>query len=224
MISRQEIFTKNRPVGLFLLSLLQRLILSMSKAADTKQFIVEKTAPVFNTKGYAGTSMNDIMSATGLSKGCIYGNFENKDDVALAAFDYNHNRVTAYIRGKILATENSIERLLVYPDTYRNYLKIPFLRPGCPILNTSTEADDTHLQLRKRASAALSFWKKALENQIRRGITRGEIKAGTNPTGIAVVMISIIEGAFMQAKVSGRTTELKIAMDYLEKIILDLRH
>jgi hypothetical protein len=63
-----------------------------------------------------------------------------------------------------------------------------------------------------------------LENQIRRGITRGEIKAGTNPTGIAVVMISIIEGAFMQAKVSGRTIELKIAMDYLEKIILDLKH
>src|SRR5690606_41038357 len=64
-----------------------------------------------------------IMSATGLSKGCIYGNFENKDDVALAAFDYNHNKVTEYIKEKILATENSIERLLVYPNTYRNYLK-----------------------------------------------------------------------------------------------------
>lgn len=37
----------------------------MSKSENTKQFIVEKTAPVFNTKGYAGTSMNDIMSAVG---------------------------------------------------------------------------------------------------------------------------------------------------------------
>ncbi|NGM90654.1 helix-turn-helix transcriptional regulator, partial [Parapusillimonas sp. SGNA-6] len=68
----------------------------MSKSENTKQFIVEKTAPVFNTKGYAGTSMNDIMSATGLSKGCIYGNFENKDEVALAAFDYNHNKVNEH--------------------------------------------------------------------------------------------------------------------------------
>ena len=195
----------------------------MSKSDDTKQFIVEKTAPVFNTKGYAGTSMNDIMSATGLSKGCIYGNFENKDDVALAAFDYNHNRVTEYIRGKILATENSIERLLVYPDTYRNYLKIPFLQAGCPILNTSTEADDTHPKLRNRASGALSFWKRALENQVKRGIARGEIKTGTNPAVVAVAMISIIEGAFMQAKVTGKTTALKIAMDYLEKAILDLK-
>ncbi|HRP56994.1 TetR/AcrR family transcriptional regulator [Agriterribacter sp.] len=195
----------------------------MSKAENTKQFIIEKTAPVFNTKGYAGTSINDIMSATGLSKGCIYGHFENKDDVALAAFDHNHNRVREYIRGKVLATENSIERLLVYPHIYRNYLKIPFLQAGCPILNTSTEADDTHPQLRQKASEALSYWKKALENQIKRGIARNEIKAGTNPTGTAVIMISIIEGAFMQAKVSGKTTELKIAMNHLEEIILSIK-
>lgn len=195
----------------------------MSKAEKTKQFIVQETAPVFNTKGYVGTSMNDIMTATGLSKGCIYGNFENKDDIALAAFDYNHNKVTEYIKGEILATENSIDRLLVYPNTYRNYLKIPFLQAGCPILNTASEADDTHPMLKERASAALSFWKIAIENQIKRGIARNEIKADTNPTEIAVIMISIIEGAFMQAKVTTQTTDLIIAMDYLEKTILNLK-
>lgn len=50
----------------------------MSKAERTKQFIIEKTAPIFNAKGYMGTSMNDIMNATGLTKGSIYGNFETK--------------------------------------------------------------------------------------------------------------------------------------------------
>ncbi len=195
----------------------------MSKAENTKQFIVEKIAPVFNTKGYAGTSMNDIMTETSLSKGCIYGNFQNKDEVAMAAFDYNHNKVTEYMKSKILATENAIERLLIYPKTYRNYFRFPFLQAGCPILNTSTEADDTHPELKERASAALAFWKKSIENQIKRGITRNEIKADTNPSEIAIIMISIIEGAFMQAKVTGRTAELNIAMRYLEKIILNLK-
>ena len=54
----------------------------LSKAERTKQFIVEKAAAVFNEKGYAGTSMNDLTIATGLTKGSIYGNFENKDDIA----------------------------------------------------------------------------------------------------------------------------------------------
>ncbi len=196
---------------------------SVSKAERTKQFIIEKTAPIFNEKGYAGTSLNDLTKATGLTKGSIYGNFENKDDVALAVFDYNYNRVVEYIKAKLQATENSIERLLVYPDVYRNYLKTPFLQPGCPILNTATEADDTHPLLKEKAANALAFWKKAIENQIKRGIARGEIKADANPTEIAVILISLIEGAFMQAKVTGRTVELKIAMDYLEKMILSLK-
>lgn len=195
----------------------------MSKSENTKQFIIEKTAPVFNAKGYAGTSMNDIMSATGLSKGCIYGNFENKDDVALAAFDYNHGKVNEHIKARILATEYSIERLLVYPHTYKNYFRFPYFQAGCPILNTAAEADDTHPQLRERVVKALDFWKTSIENQVKRGMARKEIKEDTDPTAIAVIMISMIEGAFMQAKVTNRTKELKIAMDYLEKIILDLK-
>lgn len=193
-----------------------------SKAEKTKRFIIEKTAPIFNSKGYAGTSLNDLTDATGLTKGSIYGNFENKDDVALAAFDYNFNRVTEYIKAKILATENSIGRLLVYPEVYRNYLKVPFLQTGCPILNTSTEADDTHPGLKEKAANALAFWKTSVENQVKRGIERNEIKADTNPTEVAVILMSLIEGAFMQAKVTGKTTELKIAMNYLEKLILNL--
>ncbi|RFM31194.1 TetR/AcrR family transcriptional regulator [Chitinophaga silvisoli] len=195
----------------------------MSKSENTKQLIVEKTAPLFNTKGYAGTSMQDIMSATGLSKGCIYGNFENKDEVALAAFDHNYSQIVEHLKVRIRATENAIERLLVYPNMYKNYFRYPYLQAGCPILNTATEADDTHPGLKERAAAALDFWKTSIENQIKRGIERKEIKRDTNPEAIAVVMISIIEGAFMQAKVTNRTKELKIAMEFLEKMITALK-
>jgi len=195
----------------------------LSKAERTKQFIIEKTAPIFNEKGYAGTSLNDLTSATGLTKGSIYGNFDNKDEVALAAFDYNFGRVTAYIKEGLLATENAIERLLVYPKVYRDFLKIPFLKPGCPILNTATEADDTHPLLRAKASDALAFWKKSIENQIKRGIVRQEIKAGTDASRMAVIMIAMIEGAVMQAKVTGKSTDLRTAMDFLESLITDLK-
>ncbi|UCA57635.1 MULTISPECIES: TetR/AcrR family transcriptional regulator [Aequorivita] len=197
--------------------------MKMTKSEITKQLIVEKTASVFNSKGYAGTSISDIMTITGLSKGCIYGNFGNKDEVALAVFDYNHGKVNEHMKVRIAARDSSIDRLLVYPNTYKNYFKYPYLLAGCPILNTATEADDTHPQLRERAAKALGFWKTSLENQIKRGITRKEIKEDTDPTAIAVVMISMIEGAFMQAKVTKRTKELRIAMDFLEKIISDLK-
>lgn len=195
----------------------------ISKAERTKQFIIEKTAPIFNAKGYVGTSMQDITQATGLTKGSIYGNFENKDEVALEAFDYNYNQIASYLRKQIIVRSNMIDRLLVYPETYRIFLELPILQAGCPILNTSTEADDTHPGLKNKAVNALKFWKKTIEKIIETGIERNEIKPTTNANEFSFILMSLIEGAVMQAKVTDNPEVLKVTMDYLEKMIYNLK-
>lgn len=194
-----------------------------SKAERTRQYIIEKTAPIFNAKGYAGTSLNDIVEATGLTKGSIYGNFENKDEVAEAVFDYNFSKVVEMIRSKARERDSSIDKLLVYPDIYRNFLRIPFLKAGCPVLNTSVESDDTHPGLKAKAANALKLWRTAIERTIQRGIEAKEIKPSTDAAAFTIILISLIEGAIMQAKVTGRSTELVVTMDFLEKMIRDLR-
>ncbi|MBZ4189464.1 TetR/AcrR family transcriptional regulator [Niabella beijingensis] len=198
------------------------MTLSVSKSERTRRFIIERTAPVFNTKGYAGTSLTDLTHVTGLTKGGLYGNFENKDAIAVAAFDYNFGKVTAYLKDKINAKDNAVERLLTYPEVYRNFLRIPFLKSGCPILNTASEADDTHPQLKEKAAAALAFWKQAVKNQVKRGIGRKEIRPDVHPVQTAVVLMALVEGAVLQAKTTGRTAELHMAMDFLEKFIKGL--
>jgi TetR/AcrR family transcriptional regulator, transcriptional repressor for nem operon len=195
----------------------------MSKAERTRQFIIEKIAPVFNSKGFAGTSMNDITEVTGLTKGSIYGNFENKDEVAIAAFDYNFSRVTHYIGTRIRENESAIDKLLVYPETHRQILSLPFLKGGCPVLNTSVESDDTHPDLRAKVIAALTLWRSSVEGIIASGIRKGEIKKNTDAASFATILISLTEGAVMQAKVTGRKTELNVTMDFLEKMIHDLK-
>jgi TetR/AcrR family transcriptional repressor of nem operon len=194
-----------------------------SKADRTKQFIIEKSAPIFNEKGFVGTSMSDILEATGLSKGCVYGNFENKDEIALAAFDQNYKTIVSYLRKQVEVRPNMIDRLLVYPETYRIFLELPFLKAGCPILNTSTEADDTHPLLRKKVITALKFWKNAIEKSIETGIERNEIKASTNANEFSYILMSLIEGAMMQAKVMGNPEALTITMNYLEEMIKNLK-
>jgi len=196
----------------------------MSKAERTRQFIIEKTAPIFNSKGYAGTSLTDIIDATGLTKGAIYGNFANKDEVALAAFEYNFGNITNYIAIRIRERESAIQKLLVYPETHRQILKLPFLKGGCPVLNTSVDADDTHPMLKEKAIAALNLWRSSVERIINKGIQTKEIKKNTNATEFAAILVALTEGAVMQAKVSGKPTELNIAMDFLEKMIHELKN
>ncbi|MGO4376611.1 TetR family transcriptional regulator, partial [Paenibacillus sp. MCAF20] len=60
----------------------------MRKSDKTKLHIIMKSAELFNDKGYAGSTIQDIMDATGLTKGGIYRNFANKDEIALEAFAY----------------------------------------------------------------------------------------------------------------------------------------
>lgn len=196
----------------------------MSKAERTRQFIIEKTAPIFNSKGYAGTSLTDIIDVTGLTKGAIYGNFANKDEVALAAFEYNFGNITNYIAIRIRERESAIQKLLVYPETHRQILKLPFLKGGCPVLNTSVDADDTHPMLKEKAIAALNLWRSSVERIINKGIQTKEIKKNTNATEFAAILVALTEGAVMQAKVSGKPTELNIAMDFLEKMIHELKN
>jgi AcrR family transcriptional regulator len=87
-----------------------------TKAERTTAFIIETVAPVFNKHGYVGTSMSDLTDATNLTKGALYGNFENKEALALAAFEYNRSLLLTAIdehlaiEGKAMANiENLIE-------------------------------------------------------------------------------------------------------------------
>lgn len=195
----------------------------MLKSERTKELIVEKSAVIFNIKGYSGTSINDLTNATGLTKGSIYGNFANKDEVALAAFDYNFKRVATFIKTKMDAQPTIIEKLMVYPQTYRNFLKLPFFDAGCPILNTATEADDTHLKLKQKAANAFLYWQKALENQILLGIKYNEIKQDIAIGQFISVLISLVHGGIIQTKVTGNVNAINVNMDFLERMIVDIR-
>ena len=77
------------------------------KAERTTQFIIETVAPIFNKHGYIGTSMSQLTEATGLTKGAIYGNFENKLALALSAFEYNRNLLLSELDRVIQGDEKS---------------------------------------------------------------------------------------------------------------------
>ncbi len=83
----------------------------MSKAKQTKARIIQQAAELFNQQGYAGSSIADIMQATGLKKGGIYNHFKSKDELALAAFDYAESLLSQRIWSVVKTKRNAIERL-----------------------------------------------------------------------------------------------------------------
>ena len=191
----------------------------MGKAERTREFIVEKTAPLFNRKGYAGTSMSDMTEATGLTKGAIYSNFENKDEVALAAFDYNLARMVQRVKALQINDTTALGKLQAYISVYRKGLFNTTLSAGCSIVNTGVEADDTHAGLKKRVGDAISSWHRSISAILHQGIRSGEIREGVDVPSFASLMIAMIEGGITVSKISGDNSYLNQSLDHLEQLI-----
>jgi TetR/AcrR family transcriptional repressor of nem operon len=195
----------------------------LSKADRTRQFIIETTAGIFNTKGYAGTSMSDLTEATGLTKGSIYGNFGNKEDVALAVFDHNYAKVSGLIQQRIQSAKNYHDKLMVYAQVYDQFTRSSFPVGGCPILNTAVEADDTNSLLKDRAAKAILKWKKGVQDLIQSGVDAGEFKQGLDHSRIALSIIALVEGGIMISKVTNSQACLDKIMITVETIISEMK-
>ena len=151
--------------------------------------------------------MSDLTGATGLTKGAIYGNFENKEAVALAVFDYNTKRKNAVISSQLEIASTSREKLLLYVELFSSTYHNIFLEGGCPLLNTGVEADDTHEALRKKVSDEIIAWKNDLIGILKKGIDDKEFKDNFDVERLALSLIALIEGAIFV----GRATKNKQA-------------
>jgi AcrR family transcriptional regulator len=195
----------------------------LSKAERTRRFIIERTSSVFNKKGYAGTSMSDLTEATGLTKGSIYGNFKNKEEVAAEVFEYNSGKVRKQILDRIARATSYHDKLLVYAQVYHSFTSGEFIPGGCPILNTAVDADDTNPMLKDKAAKAVIRWKNSIENLIKAGIETGELKPDINSTTTALSMIALIEGGIMIAKVTDSPANLDVVLGSVHQLVDSLK-
>jgi AcrR family transcriptional regulator len=68
------------------------------RAEQTRSLIIDTAARAFAEGGFDGVSLNDLILATGMSKGAFYFHFSSKEDVALAAFRSKQQELIARLR------------------------------------------------------------------------------------------------------------------------------
>ncbi len=192
----------------------------MSKAEKTRQFIIEKTASLFNTKGYASTSLSDITEATGLTKGSIYGNFENKDQVALEVYKYNAGLLKQnMLRSFSDEFPTTQDKLCAFVAFYRKNWEAVFSNGGCPLMNAATEADDTLPLLKKQVTLSFKDWISKIAEVISQGQKNGELSADANAEEYASLFIMLIEGGILLSKTTGEEKFLNQVLDRILMII-----
>lgn len=188
---------------------------------STSEYIIEKVAPVFNKQGYVGTSLSDLTVATGLTKGAIYCNFTNKEELAIKAFDLNVNVAIIPLFKLIKNQENSVQKLYTITNYHRTYYDLVKDIGGCPMLRVGVDTKFINPLLFNRAQKLSQKFIDGLIDLLNEGIIKNQIKKNTNASDNAKLVLSIIEGSSFLAFTHNDNSYMINAMDFIDKTIIE---
>ncbi len=161
---------------------------------DTKSKILAAAMTVFAEKGFAKASMNDIVRASGLSKGGVYWHFKSKDDIVGAIFDQFFAAQQAQLDA-ILAEEGSAaNKLLQMAYLAGQEVEIWFAQFPFPLEFYALAVRDTAL------TKSLHKYFQANEDRlvalVAQGIAGGEFRA-VDPVKTAITLTGLFEGILL---------------------------
>jgi len=190
----------------------------MTKAERTKQFIIEQAAPLFNEKGIAGTSIDDVLKATNLAKGCLYSHFENKEALSHAAVDYLMQKMCNRTSALVAEAGTAKEKLYAVMDTYKTPLT-PIVSGGCPVLNFGVESDDTCPVIQQKIKMAVTKSIQLITGIIKQGIADKEFAKDFNADEFALKMFTLLEGGVLICRVANSNAQMKTLISSLKNEI-----
>lgn len=189
----------------------------VARGEGTRENIIRRAAELFNQHGFAGSSMSDVMAATGLQKGGIYRHFDSKEQLAVEAFDYAVGLMGRRFAEALEGKTHAVDRLSAVIAVFEALPTDPPVPGGCPMMNASIENDDGNPALRERARAAMDGLRALIVRIAGRGLERGELRAEVDPDALATVMISVLEGAVMMSKLYDDAVHVARAAAHLRR-------
>jgi TetR/AcrR family transcriptional repressor of nem operon len=189
----------------------------MTKGERTRRKIVEAAAPIFNQRGYEGSSLNDLMGATGLKKGGIYRHFTSKEELAAEAFDYTWQAAWNARQLHVDEKANGIDKLKQLIANFVEH-RSPVVG-GCPILNTAVDADDGNAILRARVATALRSWLSRLQVIVEQARENRETQPGVDAKVVATLIVASLEGALMMSRLQRNDEALRRVQSHLNRYL-----
>lgn len=168
----------------------------LSKAERTKHFILETAAPIFNQKGISGASIDDVLDAAKVTKGCLYGHFESKEDLSLQVVDFLLENNSKKILTTISKGKTAKAKVFAFLDFYKDPLNT-HIAGGCPLFNVAVESDDNFPEVKKRVAAALRQGHELFTRILQQGIDNGEFSNQLDPASYAFKATAAVEGALV---------------------------
>jgi TetR/AcrR family transcriptional repressor of nem operon len=171
----------------------------MQAKRDTRADIVEAARELFLLKGYGSTSVADILSRTQLNSGSLYHFFPGKQDILLAVLErYREGLGPMLLAPAWAEVDDPVERIFALLDRYRGLILETDCTYGCPIGSIALELHEPDEPVRRLLADNFTGWVEAIEGCL--ADAGGRLPAGTDQRALAEFVLTVMEGAVMQAR------------------------
>ncbi len=194
------------------------------KPGQTRQIILQAAFDSFHAQGFQASSLNNILAATGVTKGALYHYFPDKLTLGYAVIDeILKDYVERWWLQPLRDVDDPVESLAqLIQERLSN--QIPgIVHLGCPLNNLVQEMAPVDGEFRRRLEGLYRLWRKGLSSALRRGQQTGRVRGDVDTDGAAAFIIASIEGAFGQAKAARSLDVFQECMSGLGRYLSSLR-
>ncbi|BAZ94178.1 TetR family transcriptional regulator [Thiohalobacter sp. COW1] len=167
----------------------------------TRRRILESAYQEVYRHGYQGTRLDDVLKATGLTKGALYHHFPNKQALGYAVVEDVIRGIISDIWRKPL--EQAEDPLSSIIHTIRHMDRLAgdqITTLGCPLNNLAQEMSPLDEGFRRRIDAVYQDWRAWLARALERGRARGRIRADVDCEQVATFIVAALTGCIGIAK------------------------
>jgi len=191
------------------------------KGAETRARIVTAAAELIFERGVAGTGMEDIKEAAGVSSSQLYHYFADKQALVHAVIAHQSDAVLA-AQEPLLGKLDSLEALRAWRDQAVAIEKQLHCKGGCPIGTLAGELAEADPDARADIAAGFARWEGAIAQGIRAMHERGELPAAVDPDRLALALLAAHQGGLVLTQVSRDPTPLEAALDAMIDHVAEL--
>jgi len=206
-----------QPVGMF-----QGMATPHPRRGDARTRLLDAALTVIRTQGYAGTSVDALCAAAGVTKGAFFHHFTTKEDLAIAAAGhFSAMADTLFAAAPFRALPDPLDRFLAYLDFRAEILLGDLPDVTCLLGTMVQETYDTHPAIRAACEAGIRGHARTLEPDIQAAIDAHGV-SGVTAAGLALHSQAVIQGAFILAKATGDTALAVESLRHLRRYVATL--
>jgi TetR/AcrR family transcriptional regulator, transcriptional repressor for nem operon len=166
----------------------------------------------------AGTTMEDVQAAAGVSPSQLYHYFSSKNALIRAVIQFQEDGVVG-AQEQALAHLDTLDGLRSWANAVVEVQRQLRCRGGCPIGSLGSELAETDPETRFDIAASFQRWTDAIRDGLRRMQASGYLAATASSDDLAVALLAALQGGFLLGKVERSTRPLRTALDAMLDLI-----